>query len=480
MKITTTLSSLMLLAGLPLFAQNENRIQRDFRIEGESLKACGKFNFGSLTDCGQTLVMGQPMHITVGGLAPQDGQAFGLAFVEHKNFSNEWRTTYDIDAQGTLNGSWRAGGYMKAFRLAGGNNYTVAPLFNFYSQSISLTRVDYYGLGPNTTPVTHTTYGFSENITGANAAIPLTGSWSAARLAIVGEFGGRFPSVRAGDDSSVPSIENLFNESTAPGLTHQPSFFQASEGVHFGPGFFKDRLRLDYLFQFQQYIAPGNSRYSFRRWNGDFSHEIPLYAFLPKKLAQKYYQNRAGALIYNGPDNCTGNNASRNISMTRAATSKLDPARPCPIVSTTEKLEGSITLRAFLSESVAGSGSVVPFYLSPTIGGSDINSNAMLASYPDYRFRGPDLLLFRGTFEHSIGKLPIGGFFSADEGKIGLRRDDVSLDHLRHSFGVGLTVRAGGLPVVYFLFSWGGKEGNHTTATISPALLGGSSRPSLF
>ena len=48
------------------------------------------------------------------------------------------------------------------------------------------------------------------------------------------------------------------------------------------------------------------------------------------------------------------------------------------------------------------------------------------------------------------------------------------------SFAVGLTIRAGGLPVAYLLFAWGGNEGTHTTATVSPTLLGASSRPSLF
>jgi hypothetical protein len=72
----------------------------------------------------------------------------------------------------------------------------------------------------------------------------------------------------------------------------------------------------------------------------------------------------------------------------------------------------------------------------------------MLASYPDYRFRGPGLPLFQGTVEHSLGKLPVEALFSVDEAKIGLRRDDVSLDHLRHTFSAGLTVHAGGLPVV--------------------------------
>ncbi len=480
MKLSPSLSSLFFFVAMNVFAQNESRLQRDFRVEGDSLKACGKFTFGSLIDCGQTLVMGQPLHITAGGLAPQNGTAFGLAFVEHKNFANEWRTSYDIDGQATLNGSWRAGGYMKAYRLPGGNQYTVAPLFNFYSQSISLTRVDFYGLGPNTTTLTHTTYGFSENITGASAAIPLTGALSKARLAVTAELNGRFPSIRPGTDSSLPSIGTIFNDATAPGLTHQPSYFQASQGLHFGPGLFKNRVRLDYMFQLQEYVAPGSSQYSFRRWNGDFNHQIPLYAFFPKKLAQKYYPNRAGVLVYNGPDDCSGTNASRNISLTRAAAAKPDPAVPCPIVSTAEKLEGSITLRAFLSESIANRGSVVPFYFSPSIGGSDINGNAMLASYPDYRFRGPDLLLFRGSLEHSVWKLPIGAFFSVDEGKAVLRRDDISIDHLRHSFNAGVTVRAGGLPVFYLLFAWGGDEGTHTTATISPTLMGGSARPSLF
>jgi hypothetical protein len=55
MKLSPALSSLLFLAALQVSAQNENRVQRDFRVEGESLKACGKFNFGSLIDCGQTL-----------------------------------------------------------------------------------------------------------------------------------------------------------------------------------------------------------------------------------------------------------------------------------------------------------------------------------------------------------------------------------------------------------------------------------------
>jgi hypothetical protein len=464
----------------PGLAQTESRLHRDFRVEGEALKACGKFSFGNLMDCGQTLVMGQPMHITVGSLAPDDGIAAGLAFVEHKDFTNEWRATWDVDAGATANGSWRAGAYMKSYRLPSGLQYRVAPLFNFYSQSISLTRVDYFGLGPNSLLANHTTYGFSENVSGISAAIPLQVGAGGPKIAIVAEVNGRFPSVRAGSDASLPSIGTLFSEATAPGLTHPVRYLQPSEGLRIYPAFFKDRIRLNYLVQFQQFAANGDGTYSFRRWNGDFSHEIPLYSWLPKSLSKNYLPNRATQFSYDGPDDCTGSNASNNVSLTRAATTKPNPAVPCPIVSTTQKLEGSITLRAFLSESFANRGSVVPFYLSPTLGGSNINGTPMLASYPDYRFRGPDLLLFQGQIEHSLGKLPLGIFFGAEEGKIGMRRDDVSLDHLRHTFSTGITVHAGGLPLIYFSYAWGGGEGTHTTATVSATLLGGSARPSLF
>jgi hypothetical protein len=281
----------------------------------------------------------------------------------------------------------------------------------------------------------------------------------------------------------IPSINLLYNESTAPGLSTQSPFFQASEGVRLEPALFSDHIRLNYLMQFQQFVSPGNSHYSYRRWNGDFNHEIPLYKLLPGKWANAYAPSRAttGYLQHNGPDDCTGTGTTiPPARAARAAQSSSHDARPCPPISTTQKLEGSINLRAFISESFADAGSVVPFYFSPTIGGSDLNGTPMLASYPDYRFRGPDLILFRESIEHSLGKLPIGVAFSADQGKIGLRRDDVNLDNLRYTYSAGLTVRAGGLPVIYLLFAWGGSEGHHITSTVSPQLLGGSARPSLF
>jgi hypothetical protein len=90
------------------------------------------------------------------------------------------------------------------------------------------------------------------------------------------------------------------------------------------------------------------------------------------------------------------------------------------------------------------------------------------------------LLWIHGAYEQSLGKFPVGLFLGVDEAKVGLRRDDISFDHLRHSYSAGFTLHAGGLPAVYVLFCWGGNEGNHTIADINTSLLGNSVRPSLF
>ena len=113
------------------------------------------------------------------------------------------------------------------------------------------------------------------------------------------------------------------------------------------------------------------------------------------------------------------------------------------------------------------------------LGGSDINGTSGLASYQDYRFRAPNLMLLRATFEHSLYG-PLGISLGVDAAKMGLKAGDLGFSHLAHSYSAGFTLRAGGFPAVFFLFAFGGHEGTHSIMNVNPALLGGSARPSLF
>ncbi|HXM23353.1 MAG TPA: hypothetical protein VN948_19005 [Terriglobales bacterium] len=469
----------LLLAGGSALAQEsgsaaprENQLQADFRRESEHIKeSCGTFSFKTFFGCAEELATDHPLHLALGSIAPQNGFGFGLAFVTHYTPNESWRLSWDFDAVGATSGSWRAGGYMKLIHTPvqhiivvtnptgkpAKSNLAVHPytVFNIYAQAISLNQLSFFGVGPSTLESGKTVFGMQHTIIGANVIKPVT-EWPAIRslnLSLLGEVNGRFVNLRGNHGASTPSIEQVYTNASAPGLATQPGFVQLGEGIRLKPVLFNDHLQFNYLVNFQQFFAPSDSTYSFRRWTVDLDHEVPLYG----------HSQSVKPKDTNGPDECA----------------QAVGAEKCPPVSYSRNRNGTIGMRLLISESMASAGSVVPFYFQPTLGGSDINGSPALSSYADYRFRGPNLLLLRESFEHSLWG-PLGFTFMADQGKVALTRGDVDFQNLKHSFATGITLRAGGFPQVFLLFAWGGNEGHHTIATVNTALLGGSSRPSLY
>jgi len=438
----------------PLFAQ-ESTLGADFRGEGERLSAgCSSFSFGSIGSCAQTLFTDHPMHIAVGSIAPQNGFAAGPAFVAHYTPNESWRLSWDLDAVASPNESWRAGAYMTAVftrhrRIGistGGtgstkkSNLAVSeyPVIHAYAQGISLNRISWFGEGPASSEAARSYFGERETIVGSNVVWPVLG---ALNLALFGEINGRFVDIRPGDGyPATPVVGNT------------PGFAQFGEGVRLSPHLAGGHVRFNYAVTFQQFAA-GNSTNSFRRFVADLGHQFPLYSHTTELTHN-----------FNGPDDC-----------------RPDPqVTTCPTVKqTVRNRDGSFGLRFFYSRSYVSAGNSVPFYFQPTLGGSDVNGTPFLSSYQDYRFRAPNLLVLRGSFEHSVYG-PLGVTFMVDEGKVSLRGSDLDFTHLAHSYAAGLTLRAGGFPQVYLMFAWGGHEGNHTIASLNTSLLGGSSRPSLF
>jgi hypothetical protein len=447
-------------------------------------------NLKGILDCGQELFTGQPVHIAVGSIAPQNGFAAGVAYVGHKTTEN-WRISWDSDALASGNGSWRAGVYLKLvntyekaptveFGTKGRNlkpNLTALPerpVINVYAQTISLNKLTYFGLGPNTTEAGRSFYGMRETIVGASAVKPFAARLSAA---VFGEVNGRFVDIRPSVGQPSPTIGALYTEATAPGLTRQAGTMQLGEGVRMRPVVWDDRLHLDYNLTYQQYIAPGNSTFSFQRLTTDLSHQFAIY----KKTTRIILPRDT-----NGPDECSMDRDSENAE---CSVDKFAQHHECLTVQgatssdckeLSRDLQGSFGFRVFSALSMTPGGDIVPYYFQPTLGGSDINGNPSLSSYQDYRFRAPNVLLIRENFEHSIGSLPLGVTFMIDEGKVAFTRGGLGSSPWLHSFSAGLTLRAGGFPQVYLLFSWGGNEGTHTIVNVNNSLLGGSTRPSLF
>lgn len=425
------------------------------------------FSLKGMPDCAEELFTGKPVHVAVGSIAPQDGFGAGLAYVGHKTTDN-WRDSWNADAVGSANASWRAGLYVKFVHAPSGKivvHYGTPPLlkrnltelpehtvFGLYGQVISLNKLTYFGLGPFTSQTGRSFYGVTDGIVGGNVVKPF---YARLNASLYGEVNGRFVGVRSSPGQPSPSIEQLYTEGTTPGLTTQPSTLQLGEGIRIRPIWARDVVRLNYSLSFQQYITPTNTNFSFERLTVDLGHEFALYGKTTRVLVFR---------PSNGPDDC-------------ALDPVTHPECPKPYV---RNFEGTIGFRVFSVLSMTPGGTMVPFYFQPTLGGADINGNPSLASYQDYRFRAPNVLLIRENFEHSIWNLPVGFALMADEGKVALARGDIGPNPWRRSYSAGLTLRAGGFPQVYLLFSWGGNEGTHTIANVNMSLLGGSARPSLF
>lgn len=142
--------------------------------------------------------------------------------------------------------------------------YTV---FDIYAQTTSLNKLTYFGLGPATLETGRAYYGMQQTIIGGKVTKPVT-EWNAIRSlnpSLIGEVSGRFVNLRGDRGESSPSIEQIYDEATAPGLSTQPGFAQLGEGFRVEPGLFDDHWQLNYSFNFQQFFAPSNSAYSFRR-----------------------------------------------------------------------------------------------------------------------------------------------------------------------------------------------------------------------
>ena len=462
------ISFIALFAAAALPAQNAatNAAQQDPADEIGKLKL--NCPFAHILGCAEVLFTGDPLHIAVGTIAPQNGVAGGLALEGHKNLiSGNWRISWNADAVASENGSWRAGVYLKFVDTAlsvptvqfGTKNvrptdfppYQEQPVINVYAQSTSLNKLTFFGLGPVTLPSGRSYYGMTEHIAGASAVKPISGRLN---FSIYGESNVRVVGVRADRGEASPSIEQLYTPATAPGLGPERSFVQLGGGARIRPSAFNNALHFDYDVNYKPYFSVSASTLSFQRLTFNAYQEYSIHHSSPRVQRET-----------NGPDDCT-----------------LDPTadnHQCPKPGLRSQ-EGTIGFRVFDSLSMTPGNATVPFYFQPTLGGADINGDPSLPSYQDYRFRAPNILLIRESVEHSIGKLPLGIAFMADQAKLGIRRSDLGSGPWIHSYAAGLTLRAGGFPQVYLLFAFGGKEGTHNIVNMNTSLLGSSSRPSLF
>jgi hypothetical protein len=361
------------------------------------------FGFGSIKSCATDLFTAHPVHLTAEPVVPGGGTAIALTYTHLFN-RGRWQRDVTLTAGSSLRQYWIADGVVTmAHPRFGGEWNTARDSFQlkFYGRARGLPQLPFYGIGPNTTQAGLVDYSERDVSVGATVFNPLK-SW----FAVGGVAEGLWPDIGFIGQPSVRSIEQLYGESTAPGLTTQPTYTHI--GAFLNPRYERGAAEFSYRFGYYWYHDTDSNRYSFGRFRADMMNRF-------------FFERHKGVI----------------------------------------KRDSIFYIHGRVTTSVTGNGSVVPFYLQETLGGSDIDNEPTLRGFRDYRFRGPNLLLIQAQFERRIWG-PLGLMLFYDTGKVTTRKSDIDFADMRHSFGGGVTFWTGSKVVFRAYVGLGSGEGHHT------------------
>ena len=232
-----------------------------------------------------------------------------------------------------------------------------------------LPQEDYHGIGPDSLRSNRVSYLREEKEIGARFAYrPIPWLETGAELAWLGLDIGR------GRDTRFPSVEDIFSEVDAPGLSSQPSFVRsgvwASVDYRDQPG--NARSGGFYTVAWHDYNDRDSGRYSFGRLDAEARQYFPIW---DKKRV--------------------------------------------------------IALRARFNYANNEPGGVVPFYFLPTLGGSD-----SLRAYRNFRFHDENALVLNAEYRwEAFSGLDMALFF--DAGEVRPDWQDIDLRDLNTSYGIG-------------------------------------------
>jgi Omp85 superfamily domain len=304
--------------------------------------------------------------LVLGGMRSGQGFSAGIGYRRRDLWRD--RLSYRVTARGTIN---RA--YLLDFDLDVNALRSERSFVKWYTKFESSPHIDYYGQGNSSNKGNRTSYLYDDLTTDVHAGfepVPFL------RLGLTGGFIG--PHVGTGKRGGTPSIEEIFDETTAPGLADDPAFGRWGTFVYFDHRDARSGPRSGgvYGVRFRQYADLHLDRYSFRQAEFEAQHYLPYL------------------------------NKTRVIAL-RAA-----------------------TVLSFPSE-----GHVVPFYLQPTIGGND-----NLRGFPRYRFNDDHSVFFSVEHRwHAFTGLDTAIFI--DAGKVIDRKADVDFSNFKVSAGIGFRIR---------------------------------------
>lgn len=241
---------------------------------------------------------------------------------------------------------------------------------DFYAAHRNFPQMQYYGPGPDSDKGARSNYRLE------GPSFDVTGGVKPLRhLKLGGTFGYLRPNVGRGTNRKLAYAEDAFTPGTAPGIDRQPDFLRGGVFAQYDyrdiPG--GPRKGGYYAVKYYNYSDRNFASYSFRRLSMEAQQYVPFF------------------------------NERRVIA-----------------------LRGKSVL------SYTGSGQAVPFYLQPTVGGSDD-----LRGFRSFRFHDDNTLMMNAEYRwETFSGLDMALF--VDGGKVFPRRSDFNLKNLEASCGFGM------------------------------------------
>ena len=272
------------------------------------------------TSCLTDFFTARPVHLTVKSIVPGGGQGFGPTFNSDYNSGN-FQNHLNVTGVASLRQFWQTGALWTSTHTRFGANNSARDRFrvNLYANARGLPLMPYYGIGPQVTQANLVDYRQREVRAGADVINPFS-SWFAAGGTLEAIFP-HIEGVTTADKTGVRSIENVFNEATAPGLASQPTFMHYQ--VFAEPRHTKGPFEFSYKVGYHFYQDTSSGHYSFRQFTINGTH-----TFHPDKRNDSY-----------------------------------------------------ITINPRLTISSVGTGKVIPFYMQQTLGGTDIDNAPRCAAF---------------------------------------------------------------------------------------------------
>lgn len=456
-----------------------------------------------ITDCAEALFSQSPIHLTGGGLPPGNGVAVGVLVEEKRHYLSTFAPPQDsrfdadptkrqgtFEPQGSLglvdaklgfvesaNASWMAAGtlsWLPATYRTGqrkdihGVTHDCNKLGVLCTRSVlalkfegahqQLNTLSFYGEGPQSRAVKHT---FKQNNTlgSVDGSLPLF-DW----LTVDAGVQIFHPILMSSTDPLA--VGNTFTNAQAPGLTSQPDYVHSHLGLSTRPVFDWNPVTNDaddntagplmkknLLFtlangmDYHWYSTPGGAQYSFQEFVFHGDETIQLGSNVRRVIY--------GHDVHGGMQTLFYHLLRRACGETDSLKGFKDPV----LLKVHDQCDyGRLELRSVVMATQTNGTAAVPFYMQPTVGGSDIESQESLRGFPNYRFRDRNATFSQVEYTVPI-RDPLGLLLFYDAGTVGPTFGSLSFAHLRQDGGFGSTLRLQGNVAAQMFVAFGAGHG---------------------